>query len=98
MKNNIVGHLTIRFVIPFFILFLIWKIGDLDNGTLEESLFFSIFSSILIFIINIFLINETLTYHRDKNLMLRNLNVILLLLFIPFFLFMVVASVAIISF
>jgi heme/copper-type cytochrome/quinol oxidase subunit 2 len=98
MKNNIAGHLTIRLIIPFFILFLIWEIGGLENGTFEEYLFFSIFSSILIFAIIIFLLKETLTSHQDKNRIIRNLNIVLLLLFIPLFIFMVIASVAIINY
>jgi len=98
MKNNIIRHLTIRIGIPLMILFLIWKIGDIKNGSLEESLFFSIFSSILMFVIIIFIIKETLAFHRDKKLTLRNINIFLLMFYIPIFLFMLIASFAIVSF
>lgn len=98
MKNNIIKHLTFRLVIPLFILFLIWKIGNIEYAHLEEVLFFSFFSSFLFFIVSIFILNETLDFHRNKKLLQRNLNIALLILFIPFSVFMAIVCIAIANF
>jgi hypothetical protein len=98
IKNNIIEHLTIRLGIPLFVFFLLWQIGNIKNCSLEESLFFSIFSSVLLFVISIFLLRETIGFHQGKRLLLRNINCILLIFFIPIFLFLVIASVALANF
>jgi hypothetical protein len=98
MKNNIIKHLTIRLVIPVSILFLIWILGGLNYRGLEEILFFSFFSGILIFIFSIFIINETIFFYQEKNLTLRNINIALLILSIPFFVFMAIVAVAVLNF
>jgi len=98
MKNNIIKHLTIRLIIPLFLLFLIWKIGNNEYAHLEEVLFFSFCSSFLVFIIIIFILNETFEFNRNKNLVFRNLNIFLLIVFIPFLVFMVIVSIAIANF
>lgn len=98
MKNNIIKHLTIRLVIPVSILFLIWILGGLIYRGLEEILFFSFSSSILIFIFSMFTINETIFFYQKKNLTLRNINVALLIFFIPFFVFMAIVAVAVLTF
>ena len=97
-KNSIIKHLTIRLGIPLFVFFLLWQIGNIKNGSLEESLFFSIFSCVLLFGISMFLLRETINFHRDKRFLLRNINCILLLFFIPIFLFLAIASVALANF
>jgi hypothetical protein len=97
-KNSIIGHLTIRLGIPFFVFFLLWQVGDIKNGSLEELLFFSIFYSVLLFVISIFLLRETIYFHRDKRLLLRNINCFLLIFFIPAFLFLAISSVALANF
>lgn len=97
-NNNTIEHLTIRLGIPLFVFFLLWQIGDIKNGSLEESLFFSFFFSVLLFVISIFLLKETIDFHRDKRFLLRNINCILLIFFIPIFLFLAIASVALANF
>ena len=91
-KNNITGHLTIRLGIPALILFLIWKIVDHNNGSLEDWLIYSLFASFFIFIINITIISETIIFHRNKKKILRNINFGLLVFYIPFFVFMTIIS------
>lgn len=98
IKNNITEHLTIRIGIPLFVFFLLWQIGNIKNSSLEGSLFFLIFSSVLLFIISIFLLRETVDFHRNKRFLLRNINCILLMFFIPIFLFLAIASVALANF
>lgn len=98
MKNKIIQHLTIRIGVPFIILFLIWKLGNLKNGSLEKSLLFSIFSSILILVAIIFVTKETIVFNKNNDVKLRNINIILLVVYIIFFLFMSFASFAIATF
>jgi|GEM_PF-1834825 len=98
MKNNIIKHLILRLVIPVFILFLIWKFGKANYGGFEKIFFFSSFSFILFFAFSIFILRETIFFHREKNLILRNINIGLLILSIPFFVFMAIVSFAIINY
>lgn len=98
MKNKIIRHLVVRIGAPFLILFLVWEFGDLKNGSLEESLLFSIFASFFIFLAILFVIKETLIFNKTKEIILRNINIVLLIFYISFFLFMTIASFAIASF
>lgn len=98
MNNNILQHLTIRFGIPVLFFFLIWQIGDPNHGSLENLLQFLLIITFIAFVIVALTIKETFHFHKNKKRFLRNLNIVLLLLYIPIFIFMVLASYGLATF
>lgn len=99
-KDNVITHLLYRLVIPFFVFYSFWHIIDkyCSLGGLEKMLLSTTIFSVLLFIINVLLFSETKTFHKHKKIRLRNINCILLMLFIPAFLFQVYVSFAVFNF
>ncbi|MCV9929777.1 hypothetical protein OIU83_19100 [Flavobacterium sp. LS1R49] len=96
--SDILEHLTIRLGIPLFVVFLLWGIGDISNGSFETLIFFSFFISVLLIIIITFLLRETIDLHRNKRFLLRNINCVLLMFFIPTFSFLVIVGFGLATF
>ncbi|OXA95563.1 hypothetical protein SAMN06265346_107206 [Flavobacterium hercynium] len=98
MNNNILQHLTIRLGIPLLIFFLIWQIADPNHGSLENLLQFLLITTFIAFVIVSLTVNETFRFHKNKKKVLRNVNISLLVLYIPIFVFMVLASYGLATF